>query len=206
MRQGDLAAAREFFQLSLGVGQRLTKADSKNADARNLVSIAYERLGDVALAAGDWGAAGRYYDAKSAIDEELAALDPTNVKFQRDLAISQGKLGDHAYQAEGSDRRQKVLSAAAGNRPTTGPGRSAKRASPERPFPRVCKPGRRGLVARRGTPRPERTTNRNSPSMSDWPAWTSRTSSSNATWRLTYDRLGTVSMQRRRRTHRPEFL
>ena len=56
----------------------------------------HERLGDLAVAAGDSATAEQHYRAGLAIAERLAAADPGNAEYQRDLSISHNKLGELA--------------------------------------------------------------------------------------------------------------
>jgi hypothetical protein len=55
--------------------------------------VSYERLADLAVAAGDPAAARTLYDQPPAIRRRLAEVDPGNVQLQRDLNVSLGRLG-----------------------------------------------------------------------------------------------------------------
>ncbi len=55
---------------------------------------ATNKLGDLAVAAGDLTAARTAYQAGLDIATRLAAADPSNTQWQRDLSISHNKLGD----------------------------------------------------------------------------------------------------------------
>src|SRR5207302_251871 len=57
------------------------------------LSVALERLGDLAVAQGDLSAAARHFSASLKIAERLAASDPGNAAWQRDLSVSLEKLG-----------------------------------------------------------------------------------------------------------------
>jgi tetratricopeptide (TPR) repeat protein len=74
-------------------------ADRTDAWWTNRPTIARNRLGDVAVAAGDLAAATEHYQAGLAIREKLAATDPTNSLWQRDLSLSRERLGDVAVAA-----------------------------------------------------------------------------------------------------------
>jgi hypothetical protein len=65
------------------------------------LSISRERLGDLAVAAGDLTGADEHHRARAglAFAERLAAADPTNTEWQRDLSISRERLGDLAVTA-----------------------------------------------------------------------------------------------------------
>jgi hypothetical protein len=72
---------------------RVPRLERRSAWQRDL-SISRNKLGDVAVAAGDLAGAGEHYRAAQVIAERLAAADPTNTGWQRDLSISRNKLGD----------------------------------------------------------------------------------------------------------------
>ena len=78
---------------------RLAAADPANTGWQRDLSISHNKLGDVAVAAGDLAAARAAYQASQDIRTRLAAADPANTEWQRDLSISHGKLGDVAVAA-----------------------------------------------------------------------------------------------------------
>ena len=67
--------------------ERLAAADPGNAESNDL-GISHDRLGELAVTAGDTATAHREYRAALAIRERLAAADPGNAGYQRDLALS----------------------------------------------------------------------------------------------------------------------
>ncbi len=56
------------------------------------LSVSHERLGDVAVAAGDLAAARAAYQAGLDIAVRLAAADPANAQWQRDLAYVERRV------------------------------------------------------------------------------------------------------------------
>ena len=96
---GDLRAAR---QVALANHERNTAravADPANTEWQRDLSVSHERLGDLAVAAGDTTTAADHYNTGLAIRERLAAADPANTEWQRDLSISHNRLGDLARAA-----------------------------------------------------------------------------------------------------------
>jgi tetratricopeptide (TPR) repeat protein len=77
----------------------LCDADPENTEFQRDLSISYNKLGDLAVAAGDAAAARQAYTDGLHIRERLARLAPENTAFQRDLSISYNKLGDLAVAA-----------------------------------------------------------------------------------------------------------
>ena len=62
-------------------------------DQPDLVSVSWNRLGDVRSAQGDLAGRSRPTRGKEIL-EQLAAADPGNAEWQRDLSVSWNKLGD----------------------------------------------------------------------------------------------------------------
>jgi len=97
---GDAAAARDWYTQALEIAQRLVQlvqADPGNVEFQRDLAISYNKLGDLAEAAGDAAAARDWYTQALEIAQRLVQLvqaDPGNVEFQRDLAISYERLGD----------------------------------------------------------------------------------------------------------------
>ena len=58
------------------------------------LSVSYDNLGDVEVAAGKLDAAREAYERSLAIAERLAEADPSNSGWQRDLSVSYRKIGD----------------------------------------------------------------------------------------------------------------
>jgi tetratricopeptide (TPR) repeat protein len=67
-------------------------ADPSNTEWQRDLSISHERLGELAVAAGDLNTAQQRFQAGLSIRERLAAADPSNTAWQRDLSINQQRL------------------------------------------------------------------------------------------------------------------
>jgi len=96
---GNLAAARERFEASLAIFDRLAEQEPGNAGQENKqlqrdLSVSYNKLGDVEVAAGNLAAARERFEAGLAIADRLAQQEPGNAEWQRDLSVSYNKLGD----------------------------------------------------------------------------------------------------------------
>jgi hypothetical protein len=89
---GDLATARDHYQASLDIAERLAAADSANSGWQRDLSVSHERLGDVAVDAGDLATARDHYQASLDIRERLAAANPANTGWQRDLGFVRQKI------------------------------------------------------------------------------------------------------------------
>jgi hypothetical protein len=63
------------------------------------LAVSREKLGDVAVEAGDLAAARAAHQASLDIRVRLAAADPANTSWQRDLSVSHNRLGDVAAAA-----------------------------------------------------------------------------------------------------------
>ena len=74
--------------------KQVLSADPLCAQKQRDLSISFDRLGDVSVAAGDLAAARAYYEQGLAISRTLADADPASAQKQRDLSISFNKLGD----------------------------------------------------------------------------------------------------------------
>ena len=57
MAAGDLGAAAEHYRAGLAIAERLAAADPTNTEWQRDLSVSRDRLGDVAVAAGDLAAA-----------------------------------------------------------------------------------------------------------------------------------------------------
>jgi len=75
----------------LRCGRRRPLGDGRAAGC-NRLSVSHERLGDLAVAAGDLTAARAAYTAALTIRQRLADADPGNTGWQRDLSVSQERL------------------------------------------------------------------------------------------------------------------
>ncbi|MGH3778904.1 MAG: CHAT domain-containing protein, partial [Pseudonocardiaceae bacterium] len=96
---GDLSSAVRLADAFHHNIHTRAAADPTNTAWQRDLSISHERLGDLAVAAGDLAGAQQRFQAGLTIAERLAAADPTNTEWQRDLSISYIKLGDLAVAA-----------------------------------------------------------------------------------------------------------
>jgi tetratricopeptide (TPR) repeat protein len=92
VQAGDLAGARERYQASLAVAERLAVANPGSAQAQRDLSVSLERLGDVLVQAGDLAGARERYQASLAVLERLAAANPGSAEAQRDVVASLWRL------------------------------------------------------------------------------------------------------------------
>jgi len=98
LQLGQTQQAREFYQKSLGVRQRLADADPKNAEAQRDLSVSFNNLGDVTLQLGQTKEALEFYQKSLGVRQRLADADPKNTQAQRDLCVSFQRLGDVTLQ------------------------------------------------------------------------------------------------------------
>ena len=70
----------------------LAAADPANTEWQRDLSISHERLGDVAVAAGDLAAARAAYQASLNIRTQLVAADPANTEWQREREAMRQKI------------------------------------------------------------------------------------------------------------------
>ena len=98
-RPGTWPRPATAYQAALDIRVRLAAADPANTDWQRDLSVSHNKLGDVAVAAGDLAAARTAYQAALDIADRLAAADPANTEWQRDLSVSHNKLGDVAIAA-----------------------------------------------------------------------------------------------------------
>jgi hypothetical protein len=75
-------------------GQRLADADPGNAGWQRDLSVSHEKIGNVAVSAGDFAAARSAYETSLAISSRLAALDPSNAQWRNDLQWLRQRLDD----------------------------------------------------------------------------------------------------------------
>ena len=119
---GRLQSALDMARLAERVLHQAADADPPSAQKQRDLSISFERLGDVSVAAGDLAAARAYYEQGLAIRRKLADADPHSAEKQRDLSISFNKLGDvsraagdlaaaRAYYEQGLAIRRKLADA-----------------------------------------------------------------------------------------------
>jgi tetratricopeptide (TPR) repeat protein len=91
---GDRAAAREAYDVSLRISQKLANDYPDDLEIRRNLSVSYERLGDAMQAEGDMDSALAAFNEALKIREDLQALDPGNVTRKRDSAIIYERVGD----------------------------------------------------------------------------------------------------------------
>jgi len=91
---GKLEEARQRYQQSLVVYEKLAKDNPSSADAQRDVSISFIKLGDMLAAAGKPEEARQRYEQSLVIYEKLAKDNPSSADAQRDVGISLIKLGD----------------------------------------------------------------------------------------------------------------
>ncbi|MBY0360684.1 MAG: hypothetical protein K2X45_02155, partial [Phreatobacter sp.] len=84
----------------LVVRQRLAEADPGNAQFQRDLSISWNKIGDLAVAAGDGKAAREAFEKGLAVRQRLAEADPGNAQFQRDLILSHVKLASCSDQPD----------------------------------------------------------------------------------------------------------
>jgi tetratricopeptide (TPR) repeat protein len=98
---GDLKSARERFEHSLEIDQRLAKANPSSAEAQRDVSVSLERLGDVLVATGDLKSARERFEQSLEIRQWLAKANPISAAAQRDAGGGGGsEVGAGAFRAE----------------------------------------------------------------------------------------------------------
>ncbi|MDX1965622.1 MAG: tetratricopeptide repeat protein, partial [Planctomycetaceae bacterium] len=91
---GDGTRAREYYEQSLTVSQRLAEQAPENADYARDLSVSYERMGDLFRALGDGTRAREYYEQSLTVRQRLAEQAPENADYARDLSVSYNRLGD----------------------------------------------------------------------------------------------------------------
>jgi tetratricopeptide (TPR) repeat protein len=90
---GQGEAARQAYQGSLEIAERLAKAEPDRADYQRDLSVSYERMGDLYVALGQGEAARQAYQGSLEIRERLAKAEPDRADTQLDLVISLVKIG-----------------------------------------------------------------------------------------------------------------
>ena len=91
---GQGEQAREFFEKSLAIAQRLADAEPGRADYQRDLSVSYNKLGDLMIALGQGEQAREFFEKDLAIAQRLADAEPGRADYQRDLSVSYNKLGD----------------------------------------------------------------------------------------------------------------
>jgi tetratricopeptide (TPR) repeat protein/energy-coupling factor transporter ATP-binding protein EcfA2 len=94
--QDNLRKAREAYQESLALSQRVVASVSTTNQELRGGAASLSKLGDVAVDNGDLASARAAYQESLAISRRLTASDPANSRSQRDLAMNLANLGDVA--------------------------------------------------------------------------------------------------------------
>ena len=108
-RPGTWPPPATAYQAALDIAGRLAAADPANTGWQRDLSISHNKLGDVAVAAGDLAAARDRYQAALDIRVKLAAADPANTGWQRDLSISHEQARRRRGRGRGPGRRPRPL-------------------------------------------------------------------------------------------------
>ena len=99
--QGDLVQALKSYQDGLAVADRVAKADPKNAEWQQNITLIYLKVGEVFMAQGNFAEALKSYQDGLAVADVLAKSDPEHVGWQRTLSVAYNKVGE-ALAAEGN--------------------------------------------------------------------------------------------------------
>jgi tetratricopeptide (TPR) repeat protein len=121
------AQARQHYLAAQGHALRLTELEPDTLQWRRNLSVAHDRLGDVAVAQGRLDEAAQAYRAGLAICEALATAEPGNTEWRRDLYVSHVMLGEVASRKAGWTTRRRL---------TAPVSPSARRRPP--PTPAIC--------------------------------------------------------------------
>jgi tetratricopeptide (TPR) repeat protein len=90
--EGKLSAAAAHYQAGLRAAQAVLAADPDNNNRQREVSVSHERLGDVAVAQGDYAEALRCYQTSLPIAAMLAETRADHPGFANDLAITKRRI------------------------------------------------------------------------------------------------------------------
>jgi hypothetical protein len=93
---GNLPPATRRLEAIHQQVQARAAADSANTQWQRDLSVIRNKLGDVAVAAGDLAAARVHYQAGLEIAARLAAADPANIQWQRDLSYIRQRIAELA--------------------------------------------------------------------------------------------------------------
>ena len=94
------------------MAQELTELEPGNTTYRRDLSVCYERLADLARAAGRSGDAEALYQQALAVAQELTELEPGNTTYRRDLSVSYERLGKIAAGSGQAEEAQRCLTIA----------------------------------------------------------------------------------------------
>jgi tetratricopeptide (TPR) repeat protein len=92
LKVGDLKSAKESYENSLKVREKLAKLDPDNAEWQRDLSVSYNKMGDFYLKVGDLESAKESYENSLKVREKLVKLDPNNAGWQRHISVSYYKL------------------------------------------------------------------------------------------------------------------
>ncbi len=114
--QGKLDRARERLDECLSIRRRLLLLRPEGIPAKDDVSVALERIGDLVFhEVGDPSSASAYHEESLALRRQLVCAEPTNERYVHAVATSEGKLGDilrhQGIFAEAQERLQASLDA-----------------------------------------------------------------------------------------------
>ena len=105
---GDTQGALAASQRAQGILEALVASAPDRIDYQRDLSISYDRIGTVLVAAGRREEALDAHQKSLAFRERLATVDPGNTLWQRDLSVIQERIGDEQVAAE---RREAALAA-----------------------------------------------------------------------------------------------
>jgi tetratricopeptide (TPR) repeat protein len=101
---GQGEKAREAFQSSLTIRERLAEAEPDRADFQRNLSVSYNKMGDLYRALGQGEKAREAFQSSLTIAKRLAEAEPDRADFQRDLSVSYERMGD-LYRALGQGEK-----------------------------------------------------------------------------------------------------
>jgi eukaryotic-like serine/threonine-protein kinase len=93
-REGDLKAARAYFEKGLKLAEQLARQDPDNTQPRWNLAISYNYLGIVNVHLGNLQAAKAYLEKTLQLREQLSQQDPDSTQGRRSLVASYSWLGD----------------------------------------------------------------------------------------------------------------
>jgi tetratricopeptide (TPR) repeat protein len=91
--EGDLPAARQAYETSLAICQRLAAAEPQDVIRQWDLLAIHERLGELCVAEGNLAKTREAHEAALAIEERLAAADTGDAGWQHILSFSQDSIG-----------------------------------------------------------------------------------------------------------------
>jgi hypothetical protein len=86
LEQGDLSAARQSYNDSLAIRDRLAKSDPGNARWQRDLAVSFDKLALVHKQSGDRAKARDFLRQGQAITARLTKLSPDNATWKNDLA------------------------------------------------------------------------------------------------------------------------